>query len=40
MDMKIRLRNFGYETDTAQYFEQFFIESGKKYRKNDIRYFL
>ena len=33
MDMKIRLRNFGYETDTAQYFEQFFNENGKNIEK-------
>lgn len=33
MNMKIRLRNFGYETDSAQYFEQFFNENGKNIEK-------
>jgi len=33
MNMRIRLRNFGYETDSAQYFEQFFNENGKNIEK-------
>jgi len=33
MNMKIRLRNVGYETGTAQYFEQFFNENGKNVEK-------
>ena len=33
MNMKIRLRNVGYETGTAQYFEQFFNENGKNIEK-------
>ena len=33
MNMRIRLRNFGYETGTAQYYEQYYIENGKSIEK-------